>query len=145
MKLLIALFVLMSATASFATVDMQTQIYIVAERLYDGEPYEVIQAPAEFCVGIPSLALAQALTKPVIISKGYACGGEGVVENTNVLTCAKIEAEEVFKGEKYVPNQVRVSVDLSGCGERKNDKLFQDAVNQAIAKTYKAHKIKIVK
>ena len=146
MKVLLSfLAVSLLGSASFATVDANTSIYIVVDSENDSGEYSVQQAPASFCVGIMTLALAEAITKPVLISKGYSCGNEGVVENTNALTCVVINAEEVWDGDKLKLNQVRLSTNLDGCGEKKDDKAFQAAVDSAIKKTYKLNGIKIVK
>jgi hypothetical protein len=125
-----------------ATVDVQDRVTIVSQNIHD-EGYITQTVPAEYCVGIGSLALAKAITRPVLIQDNYGCGQENEnTKNVNAGSCAVLHAEEVERNGQYIGNEVNLKIDTSNCEDQANP-AFQLALKKAILATYKNSKIKV--
>lgn len=142
--LLASLLLFSFAFSAQATVDVQTRVYIVSKDI-QGEDDEFIleRVPAQMCVGIFPLAMAQAIVQPVKIQTNYGCGAPTFEDDINAASCAKIDAEEVFTKDA-TGDKVRLKVDLSACGELKDNKGFKKTLRSAITRTFRSIKTEIV-
>ena len=138
MKTLLSIFVVSFALNSFATVDMQADVAIVTYG-YDLEEFRIVSVPAEFCVGIPAYALAQAITQPVSIKTNYGCGTAALDSQINEASCAVISVTE----SEVSYDLVDVKMDLSFCGDKATNDSFVRALNQAIYKTFNDNGLQI--
>lgn len=145
MKSLLVTTILLFSASALATVDVNTNITILIKHNNNESGFELNQVPADFCVGIPSLTLGTAMTQPVTITAGYGCGMAPQSLQINLLTCAKIEAEEVANDDgSYNWRKVKVAADVSNCGELLYDESFGYYVEQAVYKTWNDHGLQIV-
>jgi len=144
MKIITFLMLALFCVNAFATVDVQGQATIVVENYHaEGEGRDAFflqVVPTDFCVGIGSLALATAITQPVSIKANYGCGHSGnmiVDAQVNAATCAVVTATETTNADgSYNGTIVNVSLDVSGCGEKANNKYFVNTLIDAIYATY---------
>lgn len=144
-KLSILILVSILCGSALATVDVQSQATIVVENFDSGE-YFLQTVPAEYCVGIDSLTLATAITQPVTIRSNYGCGSDMISESqVNAATCATVTAEEVTNPDgSYNFKNVSIKIDVSKCGDKKNNKKFTDALEKAVYNTYNASGYQVV-
>ena len=136
---------------AFATVDAQTEVYIVVGSYHEESEYMVQKVPASFCLGELTSALTQAITQPVIIKSNYGCGSMMVYdEQINAATCAAISPSntvypEIDNSNWEVQARTDIRVSLSACGDRANDEAFARAVTEAVYKTFNENGIQINK
>jgi hypothetical protein len=124
------------------TLDMQGEATIVVKDYHTGN-YFLRTVPTDFCIGMPSHALALAITQPVLIKSNYGCGhDEALIQDTqvNAASCAKITVKMVSTLGKAGNHQsIRVEKDLSNCGEKAIDKSFLNTLDKAILNTFNAN------
>lgn len=132
-KLVISLLCFFSVNA-FATVDSNTNVFILVQHIQSGE-YFVQKAPIIGCYGLAKGPELAQLTKPYIVNN-LGCGMDGV-ENINVLICASVvsavEADDFSTFKK-------ITLDVSKCDE-KNNKDFDEMVRKVVRMNFstKAH------
>ena len=137
----------------FATVDAQSEVYIVVANYHEENSYMVQKAPASFCLGEMPAALTAAIVQPVTIKSNYGCGHTGnmiVEEQINAATCAVISSSNTVYPDTNNTNwaiqtKTDITVDLSKCGNKASDKAFVRALAEATYKTFNASGIQINK
>jgi hypothetical protein len=140
---------------TLATVDAQTEVYIVVGNYHEESDYMLQKVPASFCLGMLPNTLATAITQPVIIKSNYGCGHSGSMifdEQINAASCAVISANNTVYPESgtngtnwAIQATTDVRVSLSDCGEKAKEDSFVRVVTEAIYKTFNENGIQINK
>ncbi|MBP9681269.1 MAG: hypothetical protein KBD76_07680 [Bacteriovorax sp.] len=132
------------SSASFATVDANTEVFIVSQHVQTGE-FFIQKAPIIGCWGISKGPELAQLTKSYEVSN-LGCGDVEAKENINALTCASIvESKESADFSTFS----EITLNISNCEEKEN-KDFIAAIKKVITlnfatKTVKNPKLILVK
>jgi hypothetical protein len=135
MKKFLALSMLLSSLASFATVDGNSELYILVKD-FNSEEYFVQKAPIIGCWGLPKGPELMQLTRSYRVSN-IGCGSH-TSENINALTCAKVlESEESADFSTFS----KIKLDISKCAD-KNSPDFIKNVEKVVKLNFATKKVK---
>jgi hypothetical protein len=132
------------SVASFATVDSNTEVFIVSQHVQTGE-FFTQKAPIIGCWGIAKGPELAQLTRPYEVSN-LGCGEVTAKENINALTCATVED---FKESSDFSTFSEITLNISKCEEKENTD-FIASIKKVITlnfatKTVKNPKVVLIK
>lgn len=112
-KLILGLSIAFMSNA-FATVDSNTNVFLLVRHVQSGE-YFIERAPLVGCYGLPRGPQLAQLTRPYIVSN-LGCGMNSK-ENINALACGKVV--EAIEANDYSTFK-KITLDISKCDEKNN-------------------------
>lgn len=125
MKKFVICFLSFLSLNAFATVDSNTNVFILVQHIQSGE-YFVQKAPVIGCYGLPRGPELAQLTKPYMVNN-VGCGMDGV-ENINTLICATVI--NAVESDDFSTFR-QITLDISKCNEKSN-KDFNEMVRKVV-------------
>lgn len=125
MKKLVISLVCFFSVSAFATVDSNTNVFILVQHIQSGE-FFVQKAPIIGCYGPARGPELAQLTRPYMVNN-LGCGMDGV-ENINALVCASVLS--AIESDDFSTFK-QITLDISKCAE-KNNKDFDEMVRKVV-------------
>lgn len=135
-KLISALMISFVGFSAHATIDSNTEVFLVVEHIQSGE-FLVQAAPMIGCYGLAKGPQLVQFTAEYKAPSNIGCGGEKFLDNINALTCATIT--DSVESDDY-SGFASVTLDIAKCTHKNNPDFIQ-AVEKAARLNFAPEKV----